>query len=358
MAAQLVPPEIIPLSARIFGIRGEHSFLQSDQSVHQFEYGPWRIGGLDSPVEHGLVRIRQDFVVVGTYVCEHLHVYSGTGYQCKDFACRRFYGHETADLVLHQHLPVMLEFRINGGRYVLSGNGLLVHFPVLVSAFNLVVRVPEIDIVAFFPFQVFFACRLYPGLARVVTGTVAFMGLDEVRVHFGDIAEQIAPGIVGVFPYIPGLTPESWKLVCDFGELHVSFRSHLLYHHHALISDTSSVPVISLHFLPHCFQRYVEGFAEGQSIEGFHFLRRHQKIICYLVSYQNLPVSVIYDASRRIDYGINHGIVACVYLVLLVDYLDDEKPDQYDGYCGRQTDFQFVRFVQFHSRPPISFLRN
>ena len=78
MTSQPVPSELVSHVARIFRPRSEHPFLKSYKSVYKFEYRPGRVGRLDGPVEHWLVRVCKYFVVVRAYVGEHLHIYSGT----------------------------------------------------------------------------------------------------------------------------------------------------------------------------------------------------------------------------------------------------------------------------------------
>ena len=65
-------------------------------------------------------------------VCKHLDIDSGTGHQCQDLARRRFYRHKAAYLVLHQHLAVLLKFRIDCCGDVIAWNGFLVLFTILI----------------------------------------------------------------------------------------------------------------------------------------------------------------------------------------------------------------------------------
>ena len=79
MASELVAPEMVAHAARIFSLRGEHSFLKSDKPVYELEDRPRRIWSLHRPVEHRLVRVVQNLVVMAAEIREHIHIYSRAG---------------------------------------------------------------------------------------------------------------------------------------------------------------------------------------------------------------------------------------------------------------------------------------
>ena len=79
MASEPVASEIIAHAARIFSLGGEHSFLKSDKPVYEFEDRPRRIWSLYRPVEHRLVRVVQNLVVMAAEIREHIHIYSRAG---------------------------------------------------------------------------------------------------------------------------------------------------------------------------------------------------------------------------------------------------------------------------------------
>ena len=133
VAAELMLSVRITLVAGISVFRFEDALLKANKTVYEFENGAWRIWRLHGPVEHRLVRIAYDFAVVLSYVGEHLHVDTRAGHHCQNLSCGRFDGHETAHLVLHQHLAVLLEVCIDGGDHVFSRYGFLVELPVLVT---------------------------------------------------------------------------------------------------------------------------------------------------------------------------------------------------------------------------------
>ena len=116
----------------------EGAFLKADESVDELEYRAGRIRSLHRTVEHRLVRVLDNLVVVLAYVGEHADVNTRTGYQGEDLTRLRFDRHKASDLVLHELLPVLLEVGVDGGDDVVAGNGFLVHLSVLVRTFDLV----------------------------------------------------------------------------------------------------------------------------------------------------------------------------------------------------------------------------
>ena len=77
VAAQLVVAEMVASCARIGILCGQGALLQADKAVDELEDGARRVGSLHGPVEHRLVRVPGDFVVVLPDVCKHLHIDSG-----------------------------------------------------------------------------------------------------------------------------------------------------------------------------------------------------------------------------------------------------------------------------------------
>ena len=78
MTSQLVLSEVVAHVAWVCGVRSEDSFLKSDQTIHQLEYGSRRIWCLYSSVEHRLVRVRQNLRIMLAEVRQHVHVDTGT----------------------------------------------------------------------------------------------------------------------------------------------------------------------------------------------------------------------------------------------------------------------------------------
>ena len=180
VAAELVLAEVVALAARIGIFRFQHSFLEADEAVDQLEHRSRGIRGLDGSVEHWLVRVIHYLAVVLADVGQHLHVYAGAGYHGKNLTGRRLYGHETADLVFHEHLAVLLEFGVDGGDDVLSWNGLLVFESVLVAGLSLVMGVAQIDVVAFLAAEILFPGGFDAGLAGIVARTVVLRMVPDV----------------------------------------------------------------------------------------------------------------------------------------------------------------------------------
>ena len=79
-----------------------------------------------------------------------------------------------------------------------------------------------------------------------------------------------------------------------------------------------------------------------------HVPRGDENVVAYGVAHQNLPVAVVDHSARRVDGGVDHGVVGGVFLVFVVDDLDIEEPgQQYDGGCG-QSQEEFVLAVYLH----------
>lgn len=211
-------------------------------------------------------------------------------------------------------------------------DGLLVHLSVLVTLFDLVTGVAQVDMVAFLASEFLFAGRLDACLPGVVSGTI-FPGmlLDVVRVHLGDVTQQVSSGVDRVVPDASGLPPESRKVVLKFGELHVGFWFYLLEHHDALVADTAAVSGIFSHLVPDEFRGHVKGVGQHQCVEPLDFPRGDKDVVGYFVADDDLAVAVVDDASGRVDDVIDHRVVRRVDLVLVVNDLDVEQFSEYDG---------------------------
>ena len=220
----------------------------------------------------------------------------------------------------------MLELRVDGCHYVLAGNGFLVHLPVLVAAFYPVPGVAQVYLIAFLSLEIFFAGGLYACLADVVSGLVCLrMAPYVICADFGYVAEKISSGIVRIVPYVSGLSPESGEFIRYLGEFHEYFRRQMREHCHRPVADFSPVAVVSVHLFPEEFRCYLQDFAQGQGVEFPDFLRGDEHVVCHLVADEDFPVPVIDYSPRRVNDGMDHRIVGCVNLVLVVDYLDDKE---------------------------------
>ena len=126
MAAKLVSSEVVTHAARILSIWGNDSLFQSDQSVDQFEHRARRIWSLHRTVEHRFIGVGRNLTVVPSDISKHFHIDTRAGYHGQNFSCGRFDGHETAYLIVHKFLTVVLEVGVDRGCDVFAGNGLLV----------------------------------------------------------------------------------------------------------------------------------------------------------------------------------------------------------------------------------------
>ena len=115
-----------------------------------------------------------------------------------------------------------------------------------------------------------------------------------------------------------------------------------------MVSDLSPVLSVFLHLLAHIFRRDVQYVAECHRIECLDFARSYKEVVSHFVSDEDVAVSVIDDASGRIDGGIYHRIILSIHLVFVVKYLDAEQSDDQYGRYDTQTDEQLVLSVKLH----------
>ena len=341
VASELAVAEMVALAARIGDLCVQCAFLQAYEAVDKFEHGAWRVRSLYGSVEHRLVRVLDDLVIVLADVRQHAHIDSWTGHKCEDFSCLRFDRHEAPDLVSHQLLAVLLQIRVNRGVDVVSRYGFLVHLSVFVALLDLVAGVAKVDVVPFLSTQFLLSRGLDPGLTGIVSRAV-FPGmlLYVVGVHLRDIAEQVSTGVDGIVPDASGLSPEAWELVLDLSELHVGLRLYLLEHHDTLVTDAATVPGIFIHLVTDEFWCHVEGVRQHKRVELFHLARGDKDVVGDLVADYDLAVAVIDDASGGIDDVIDHRIVVRVDLVFVIDDLDVEQLPEDDGGDDKQPDYQ------------------
>ena len=267
----------------------------------------------------------------------------------------RLDGDDAADLVLHEHLPVVLQLGVDGGHDVVSRDGFHVHFAVVVGGLYLVVGVAQVYMVAFGAAEFTLPCCLYASPAYVVSRAVlARMLLHVVRIHLGDIAEEVASGVDRVVAYASELSLESGELVLDLGEPHVCLGRDLLDHGLRLVADTRAVLAVIGHPVADELDVHVQCRREGEGVEGLDLARRHDDVVCGLVADEDLPVTVVDDAACGVDGLVDHGVVVGTLLVLVMDDLDGEKLDQKDGGDGPQTYQKLVFPAEVHGLSPGS----
>ena len=326
VAARTMVAQRISVGAGEHHLRPERPLLQADQPVHQFEHRSGRIGRLNGPVEHGFIRIGRDFFVMTADIGQHVHIDTGTGHHGQDFPRGRFNGHQRAHLVLHQQLSVLLEIGIDRGHDIPAGNGLLVHFPVAVVIFNLVMGVPQVNVIPFLAPQVLFAGRFDAGLAGIIPAAILVrMRFQKGGIHLGNITQQVPARIYRIVPDASGLPLEARELVFQFIEPHEGFRWNLLQQHHALPADLAAEAFVFGHLLADKIRLDPQGRCQQQGVERLHLARRAQDIIGHLVAHDNLAVPVINDAPGRIDDIIDHRVVLRAGLVFVVQDLDGEQ---------------------------------
>ena len=204
----------------------------------------------------------------------------------------------------------MLQVGVDGSYNILSGDGFLVHFPVLVPRLNLVVGIPEVDVVTFLSSQVGFAGRLKSRLAGVVTGAVfSGMSVQVGLIHLGNIAKKVAAGIERVVPDTSDLSLETRELVLDFGKLHIFLGGELLHHYDRLVADSSAVLAVFSHFTPDEVRLNIQDACKEESVKFLDFLRGYENVVCYLVADYDLSVPVVDDTSGRVYDVIDHRVV-------------------------------------------------
>ena len=341
VASELVVAEVVAVRAGVCHLCVQRPFLQADQPVDELEHGSGRVGSLDSPVEHGLVGVLEDFRIVLAEVRQHADVDTGARHQRQDLPGLRLDGHEAAHLVVHQPLSILLEVGIDRGHYVVAGNGFLVELSVAVALFYLVAGVAKVDVVAFLTAQVLLAGCLYAGFPGIVSRTVLpGMLVDVVLVDFRDVAQEVAAGIDGVVADASGLALETREIVLQFGELHVGLGLDLLEHHHALVADLPLVLLIFGHLRPDEVGGHLQHAGEHEGVELLDLPGGNQDVIGHLVAHDYLPVAVVDYPPGRVDDVIDHRVVGRVDLVLVVYDLDVEQLRQDDGGHYHQADKQ------------------
>ena len=272
-------------------------------------------------------------------VCEHVDIDTRAGHHRQDLACRRLDRNDTADLVAHQPLAVLLELRINRGDDIFAGDGFLVHFAVHIGVLDLVVGVAQVDMIALLPAQVILPRRLDAGLAGIVAGAVfPRVFLDVVRIDLGDIAQQVSAGIERIVADGTHLTPETGELVLQLRKLHISRRRDLLEHHDRLVTDAAPVLAVFRHLLPDEVDGDIQRLRQLERIESLYLPRRHEDVIGDRVADDDLAVAVVDDAARGIDHVIDHRVVGGVPLILVIQDLDDEQLDDQDADRDAEAD--------------------
>ena len=266
------------------------------------------------------------------YVSKHAHIHTRTRYEGQDLSGLRLYGYEAADLVAHQLLAILLQVSIDGGHDIVTWDRLLVHFTVLVALLDLVAGVAQVDMVAFLSAEVLFTRRFNPCLSGIVARTVfSRMLVDIILVYFRDIAKKVASGIDRIVADAADLSPESRKVILQFCEFHVGLRLNLLEHDNALVTDLAPVLGVFSHLLPDEIRLHFQGGRQHQGVERLDLTRSDQYVVSDFVRDYYLPVPVINYPSGRIDDIIDHRVVGCIDLVLVVYDLDIEQLAKDDG---------------------------
>ena len=223
VAAQRAAAGSIDVSA-VAGVihrRLKNPVLQAHKPVYEFEHRSRRVRRGHGPVVERLVLVLRQLAVVAPEVGQHVYVYAGAGHHRQDLTRRRLYGHQAPFLAVHQPLAVVLQVGVYGGGDVFAGDGLHIVLSVFVRVFLAAAGVALVDVPAGLAAQVFLACRLKPGAAVIVAGAIIWMRLEELGIHLGDVAQQVAAGVEGVLPDAARLALEAREAVLLLGKLHV-----------------------------------------------------------------------------------------------------------------------------------------
>ena len=174
------------------------------------------------------------------------------------------------------------------------------------------------------------------------------MAADVVGIHFGDVAEQVASGVVGIFAYGPGLPPEALEaaLCLQFGEGGVFFRTQLAQQHHGLVAYAAHIASVFLEALAYVETVHPEVAAERERVELSYGLGRHHQIVAELVAYQHLSVAVAYDSPVRVYGHPDRGLVAGRIAGALVGHLYAEELHDKCGRRYAKADQQLVFTLQ------------
>ena len=118
------------------------------------------------------------------------------------------------------------------------------------------------------------------------------MSLQKVPVHFGDIAEKVASGIVGIHAGSAGHTPEFGELVGHFYETAVLLLGNLAYEGHCPVSDSGAVHPVLTELVPDVLRVQIQYAAQLQSVERTDIAGGDHNVIGIFVAYQYLAVAV------------------------------------------------------------------
>ena len=307
-------------------------FLQAYQGVDQFEDGTRRLGRLHGPVEHRSVGVGDQLVVVLVDLRQVGDVDSRAGNHGQNIPGGGFNGYERPHFVLHQLLAESLQRGVDGGVDIGSGHRGFVVAALLVALHDPVVYVAVVDGIALLAAQRLFKGLLHAGLAGVVAAAVFGILFDVVRVHFGDIAQQIPAGVVVVGPGGTRNAVEPRKAFQLLGKDAVLLRRNLLEQHLRLVSDLPAVEPPLPEAGVDVGRVDIENPAEGHRIEGLlDDGRGDQDVVGDLVAHDDTAVAVADQAAGRVAGLVFESVVLRVDAVFAVDDLDIEELAYDDG---------------------------
>ena len=182
------------------------------------------------------------------------------------------------------------------------------------------------------------------------------MFLQEARINLGYVTKEVSTGVIRIFAYASGLSLETREPIGNLCKTHICFLRNLLQHDYGLPSDAPAVLLVLRHLFTNQIRRYIKRFGKPQGVELLNLPRSYNDIVCNLVSYEDVAVPVMDDASCRIYHRVHHGIVVGVHLVFVIKNLDAEKLDNQDACCHTKSDKKLVFSIQFHIRTIFSLL--
>ena len=314
--------------ATVAGLTLQYTLLQSNKGVNQFEYRPGRVRRHGGTVEHWFVWIGYNFTVEFVDGSKFGHVYPRAGDEGKDLSCGGLYSHHAAHLVLHEHLSVLLQLCIDGADDGFAGYGRFVVFAVGKAGLDLVVDIPQVYVVPFLTFEDMFVRLFDSGAAYVITHFVFGVAAQERSIGLGDVPEKVAAGIEGVGTQRAGYCTEPWKLPGFLVEQGVLACSDLFDKREGLVPDPAAVLFV---FGQPGFDRWhieSKDMAKVKCVELLYLNGGDHDVVRGFVGHQHFAVPVQHKPPCRVLDIVTESVVACGYLVLLVNDLEIEQSYQ------------------------------
>ena len=241
------------------------------------------------------------------------------------------YSHYAAYLVLHQFFCISLQIGIQVKVELAAGYFLGIQYPTLVGVTRAIEFIPFQIVYATLTTKRLFILQFQPAEPGIVALAVRYVALffQHLRRHFAYIAQHYPRACIFILPYITLYQLKTDEHICILLKF-CCLRLAQLFHKGTL----AHIYIAGKYPVQYLFVGGLINVKRGAKLGGIqrlgHIARGYHQVIDNGIGKHGLPLTIVNDTTRRIYYFFVNSYIVSHHLVLHLEILKKEKPQQYD----------------------------